>query len=316
MLDGGGVPALYFPSRTLRGVFRRICPWGTRVGEADVSESPWADCVKLMRFEKNNAGAGSGCVSAGGVVFGGPKLVLIAGPCTVESRDQMMEIACAVKEAGVSMLRGGAFKPRSSPYAFQGLCEKGLEILAEARAKTGLPVVTEVLECAHLEMVAGVADMVQVGSRNMHNSVLLRAAGASGKPVFLKRGMSARIEEFLLAAEYVLEAGGSDVVLCERGIRTFETATRFTLDLSAVPLLKQRTWLPVVVDPSHGTGMASLVPAMARAAVACGADGLMVEVHGQPDAARCDGDQSQTPEMFYRMVQDVKAVAEAVGRSV
>lgn len=269
-----------------------------------------------MRFERNSAGAaGEGHVSVGGVVFGGPKLVLIAGPCTVESRSQMMEIACAVKEAGASMLRGGAFKPRSSPYAFQGLCDKGLEILAEARAQTGLPVVTEVLESAHLERVCAVADMVQIGSRNMHNSVLLRAAGASGKPVFLKRGMSARIEEFLLAAEYVLEAGGAGLVLCERGIRTFETATRFTLDLSAVPLLKQRAWMPVVVDPSHGTGLAALVPAMARAAVACGADGLMVEVHGRPEEALCDGDQSETPEMFYRMVQEVRAVAGAVGRS-
>jgi 3-deoxy-7-phosphoheptulonate synthase len=269
-----------------------------------------------MRFEKNNAGAGCGCFDVSGVVFGGPKLVLIAGPCTVESRDQMMEIACAVKEAGASMLRGGAYKPRSSPYAFQGLCGKGLEILAEVRAQTGLPVVTEVLECAHLQEVAAVADMVQIGSRNMHNSVLLRAAGACGKPVFLKRGMSARIEEFLLAAEYILEAGCTRLVLCERGIRTFETATRFTLDLSAVPLLKQRSWLPVVVDPSHGTGVASLVPAMARAAVACGADGVMMEVHAHPEKALCDGDQSETPEMFFRTVKELKAIAEAVGRSV
>lgn len=274
------------------------------------------DGVGIMRFEKNSAGAGEGQVDVSGVVFGGPKLVLIAGPCTVESREQMMEIACAVKEAGASMLRGGAYKPRSSPYAFQGLCEKGLEILAEVRERTGLPVVTEVLECAHLEAVAAVADMVQIGSRNMHNSVLLRAAGACGKPVFLKRGMSARIEEFLLASEYILEAGCTRLVLCERGIRTFETATRFTLDLSAVPLLKQRSWMPVVVDPSHGTGVASLVPAMACAAVACGADGVMMEVHSHPEKALCDGDQSETPEMFYRTVKQLKAIAEAVGRSV
>jgi 3-deoxy-7-phosphoheptulonate synthase len=269
-----------------------------------------------MIFDKNNAGAGCGRVAVGGAVFGGQRLVLIAGPCTVESRGQMLEIACAVKEAGASMLRGGAFKPRSSPYAFQGLCEKGLEILAEARARTGLPVVTEVLETAHLPMVAAMADMVQVGSRNMHNSVLLRAAGACGKPVLLKRGMSATIEEFLLAAEYVLEAGCRQVVLCERGIRTFEPATRFTLDLSAVPLLKERTWLPVIADPSHGTGRASLVPAMARASVACGADGVMLEVHVHPDQALCDGDQSETPEMFVRLVKELRAVAEAVGRSV
>ena len=214
------------------------------------------------------------------------------------------------------MLRGGAYKPRSSPYAFQGLCEKGLEFLAEARERTGLPVVTEALETAHLAAVADAADMVQIGSRNMHNSVLLHAAGACGKPVLLKRGMSATIQEFLLAAEYILEAGCSRLVLCERGIRTFETATRFTLDLSAVPLLKQRTWLPVIADPSHGTGVATLVPAMARAAVACGADGVMVEVHGHPENALCDGDQSETPEMFYRMVAGLRAVAEAVGRTV
>ena len=269
-----------------------------------------------MRFERASASAGDGRVEAGGVCFGGPQLVLIAGPCTVESRDQMLEIACAAKEAGVSMLRGGAFKPRSSPYAFQGLCGKGLELLAEARARTGLPVVTEVLETAHLSEVAAVADMVQIGSRNMHNSVLLHAAGACGRPVFLKRGMSARLEEFLLAAEYVLAAGATRLVLCERGIRTFETATRFTLDLSAVPLLKQRTWLPVVVDPSHGTGVASLVEPMACAAAACGADGLMIEVHAHPEQALCDGDQSMTPEGLFRMVRQVRAVAEAVGRSV
>ena len=273
-------------------------------------------CVTPMIFDKNNAGAGSGQVEVGGAVFGGQRLILIAGPCTVESRDQMLEIACAVKEAGASMLRGGAFKPRSSPYAFQGLGEKGLEILAEARALTGLPVVTEVLESAHLPIVSAIADMVQIGSRNMHNSVLLRAAGACGKPVLLKRGMSATIEEFLLAAEYVLEAGCRQVVLCERGIRTFETATRFTMDLSAVPLLKERTWLPVIADPSHGTGRASLVPAMARGAVACGADGVMMEVHVHPDQALCDGDQSETPEMFARVVKELRAVAEAVGRTV
>ncbi len=269
-----------------------------------------------MIFEKDNAGEADGHVEVDGAVFGGGRLVLIAGPCTVESRDQMIEIARAVKEAGATMLRGGAFKPRSSPYAFQGLCEKGLEILAEARALTGLPVVTEVLETAHLPAVAAIADMVQVGSRNMHNSVLLRAAGECGKPVLLKRGMSATVEEYLLAAEYVLSAGCRRVVLCERGIRTFETATRFTLDLTAVPLLKQKTWLPVIVDPSHGTGRATLVSPMARAAVACGADGLMVEVHAHPEQALCDGEQSETPEMFYKLVRDLRAVAEAVGRTV
>lgn len=269
-----------------------------------------------MIVDKNSEGDDGGRVEVGGAVFGDKRLVLIAGPCTIESREQMLEVACAVKEAGASMLRGGAFKPRSSPYAFQGLCETGLTFLAEARERTGLPVVTEVLETSQLPAVAEVADMLQIGSRNMHNSVLLRAAGASGKPVLLKRGMSATIQEFLYAAEYVLNAGSRRVVLCERGIRTFETATRFTLDLNAVPLLKEKTWLPVIVDPSHGTGRADLVPAMSRAAVACGADGIMMEVHGHPECALCDGEQSETPEMFYRIVRDLKKIAEAVDRTV
>ena len=268
-----------------------------------------------MKFEKGEAGTRTVDVG-GGCVFGGSKLVIIAGPCTVEDRVQTLEIAAAVKEAGASMLRGGAYKPRTSPYAFQGLHEEGLAILAEARAQTGLPIITEVLESADLPNVAAVADMLQIGSRNMHNSVLLQAAGRTGKPVFIKRGMSARIDEFLLAAEYVLQTGNERIVLCERGIRTFETVTRFTLDLSAVPLLKQRTWIPVTVDPSHGTGVASLVSPMACAAVACGADAVMIEVHHHPDKAMCDGDQSETPEMFYRMVKEIKTIAGAVGRTV
>ena len=275
-----------------------------------------------MLFERDqngveaSGGEGKGVVRVDKVVFGGPQAVLIAGPCTVESRNQLLDIAGAVKEAGAVMLRGGAFKPRTSPYTFQGLCAKGLEYLAEARAMTGLPFVTEVLETAHLHDVAQVADMVQLGSRNMHNSVLLRAAGSCGKPVLLKRGMSARIEEYLLAAEYVLQGGARHVVLCERGIRTFETMTRFSLDLNAVPLLKERTWLPVIVDPSHGTSVSRLVTPMARAAVACGADGLIVEVHNRPEQALCDGKQSITLEAFAAMVKGVRDVAEAVGRTL
>ncbi len=269
-----------------------------------------------MLYDKTDQGARDVAVGSGNLVFGGQRLVLIAGPCSVESRAQTLEIAAAVKEAGADMLRGGAYKPRSSPYAFQGLAGQGLEILAEARAITGLPIVTEVLETIQLAEVAAVADMLQIGSRNMHNSVLLRAVGASGLPVMIKRGMSATIAEFLNAAEYVLMAGGRHVVLCERGIRTFESATRFTLDLSAVPLLKERTWLPVVVDPSHGTGRASLVPSMACAAVACGADGVMVEVHQTPAAALCDGGQSLTPERYFKLVREMRKVAEAVGREV
>lgn len=266
-----------------------------------------------MIFEKNSV-EGEARVKVCGVTFGGVELVVIAGPCTVESRGQMLETACAVKEAGADILRGGAFKPRASPYAFQGLCGEGLAILAEARERTGLPVVTEVLDTANITEVAAVADMLQVGSRNMHNTALLKAVGASGKPVLLKRGMSATLQEFLYAAEYVLCAGARDVVLCERGIRTFENATRFTLDLSAVPLLKERSWLPVIVDPSHATGRATLVPALARAAVACGADGLMMEVHAHPEQAMCDGEQSLTPEMFFNAVGELRAVAQAVGR--
>jgi len=269
-----------------------------------------------MKFDRCHAGESGRVVTVGGCVFGGPKVVLIAGPCTVESRTQMLEIACAVKEAGATMLRGGAYKPRTSPYSFQGLCEKGLEILAEAREKTGLPIVTEVMEASQLSQVACVADMLQLGCRNMDNYALLRTAGESGKPIFLKRGMSSRIEEFLLAAEYILATGNEQVVMCERGIPTFETATRFTLDLNAVSLLKQRTWIPVAVDPSHGPGKLSLVSPMSLAAVACGADALMVEVHNHPEKALCDGDQSEKPEELYRLVQQMKAVAESVGRMI
>ncbi len=268
-----------------------------------------------MIFEKHNTDGGRR-VNVCGVTFGGAGLVIIAGPCTVESREQMLEVASAVKEAGADILRGGAFKPRVSPYTFQGLCYEGLALLAEARELTGLPVVTEVLDTQDLDEVSAVADMLQVGSRNMHNTALLKAVGASGKPVLLKRGMSATLEEYLYAAEYVLDAGAHDVVLCERGIRTFETATRFTLDLSVVPLLKERTWLPVLVDPSHATGRAELVPPMARAAVACGADGVMVEVHAHPDQAWCDGEQSLTPEIFFKTVGELRAVAQALGRSM
>jgi len=269
-----------------------------------------------MIIDKDTQGAAAATVTVDNVVFGGQRLVLIAGPCTVEDRTQMIEIACAVKEAGAVMLRGGAFKPRSSPYAFQGLCEEGLAILAEARERTGLPVVTEVLESSQLPTVAAVADMLQIGSRNMHNSVLLRDAGASGKPVLLKRGMSATIQEYLYAAEYILSAGGQHVVLCERGIRTFETATRFTLDLNAIPVIKKETHLPVIVDPSHGTGIAEFVMPMARAGIAAGCDGLMVEVHPDPAKAMSDGPQSLTFAQFESLVREIRPVAEAMKRTV
>ncbi|MBX6351543.1 MAG: 3-deoxy-7-phosphoheptulonate synthase [Clostridia bacterium] len=255
-------------------------------------------------------------VRVGGVAFGGDEVVVAAGPCSVESREQILETARAAREAGAVMLRGGAYKPRTSPYSFHGLEEEGLRLLAEAREATGLPVVTEVLSPETVPLVAGYADMLQVGARNMQNYPLLQAVGRVGRPVLLKRGPGATVEEWLLAAEYVLDAGNEEVVLCERGIRTFETATRFTLDLNAVPLLKLWTHLPVVVDPSHGTGSARLVAPMALAAVAAGADGLLVEVHPDPARALSDGAQSLTPGEFAGLMSGLRRVARAVGREV
>jgi 3-deoxy-7-phosphoheptulonate synthase len=250
----------------------------------------------------------------GGVRIGGPDIVVMAGPCSVESEEQLLATADAVKRAGAKMLRGGAFKPRTSPYSFRGLQEEGLKILAEARRRTGLPVVTEAMDTRHLETVCAHADMIQIGSRNMQNYTLLEEVGKLRMPVLLKRGFSATIEEFLLAAEYIASGGNSRIVLCERGIRTFETSTRNTLDLSAVPLLKRWTHLPVIVDPSHGTGLWWLVPPMTRAAVAVGADGLLIEVHVKPQEALSDGEQSLLPETFERMMNDIRPLALAVGR--
>jgi 3-deoxy-7-phosphoheptulonate synthase len=249
-------------------------------------------------------------------VLGGDALVVAAGPCAVESREQLLESATAARESGARMLRGGAFKPRTSPYSFQGLGEKGIELLAEARAKTGLPFVTEVMTPAAVELVAEHADMLQIGARNMQNYDLLREVGRTRKPVLLKRALSGTIEELLMAAEYVLAGGNPNVVLCERGIRTFERATRNTLDLSAVAVLKEWSHLPVMVDPSHGTGKRSLVLPMALAAVAAGADGLLIEMHPDPDRALSDGPQSLTPEGFRDLMQRCRAVALAVARSL
>ncbi|MDI3297794.1 MAG: 3-deoxy-7-phosphoheptulonate synthase [Bacillota bacterium] len=253
-------------------------------------------------------------VWAGPVEVGGPGIVVMAGPCSVESREQLLEAAQAVREAGAAVLRGGAFKPRTSPYSFQGLGAEGLRLLAEARQRTGLPVVTEVMAPQEVELVAEYADVLQVGTRNMQNFSLLKELGRAGKPVLLKRGMSATVEEWLLAAEYVLSHGNPDVILCERGIRTFEHATRNTLDLSAVPLVKRLSHLPVVVDPSHATGLWELVTPMALAAVAAGADGLLVEVHPDPSQALSDGRQSLRPDRLARLVEQADAVAQAVGR--
>jgi 3-deoxy-7-phosphoheptulonate synthase len=251
-------------------------------------------------------------VRAGGLEVGTGRLTVIAGPCAVESRDQILTVAREVKAAGASALRGGAFKPRTSPYSFQGLKEQGLELLALARAETGLPIVSEVTAPELVSLIARYADVLQVGARSMHNYPLLEAAGASGRPVLLKRGMSATMDEFLLAAEYILRTGNGQVILCERGIRTFEDHTRFTLALASVPFLHQVTHLPVVVDPSHGTGKSDLVAAMACAAVAAGADGLLVEVHPEPEKALSDGFQALTPPAFRQMMEACRKVAEAV----
>lgn len=240
--------------------------------------------------------------------------ILIAGPCAVESETQIMTTAIAVRESGATMLRGGAFKPRSSPYSFRGLGEAGLKLLAQAREATGLPIVTEVMTPTDVDLVARYADLLQIGARNMQNYQLLEEVGRTGKPVLLKRGLAATFEEWLLSAEYILAQGNPNVILCERGIRTFETATRNTMDLNAVALAKRRSHLPVIVDPSHGTGKWYLVTPLALAAIAVGADGLIVEVHPDPDRATSDGGQSLTCENFATLVPQVRAVAAAVGR--
>jgi 3-deoxy-7-phosphoheptulonate synthase len=255
-------------------------------------------------------------VDIAGIRVGGSEVVVIAGPCAVESREQIFGTGWAVKKEGARILRGGAFKPRSSPYSFQGLGEDGLKLLSEIRSETGMPVVTEVMDTRQVELVGRYADILQVGSRNMQNYPLLKEVGMTKLPVLLKRGMMATIEEFLLAAEYVLSQGNSNVILCERGIRTFETSTRNTLDLSAVPMLKHLTHLPVIVDPSHGTGLRWMVPAMAKAAVAAGADGLIMEVHYDPDKALCDGYQSLGLDMFADLMKDLRRIAAAVDRHI
>jgi 3-deoxy-7-phosphoheptulonate synthase len=247
---------------------------------------------------------------------GGRALAIIAGPCSVEGRDMLRETARSVAASGAGMLRGGAFKPRSSPYAFQGLGEAGLKMLAEVRAETGLPIVTEVMDTRQVELVAEYADVLQIGARNMQNFALLSEVGRVQRPVLLKRGLSATIKEFLMAAEYVMAQGNRDVILCERGIRTYETATRNTLDIAAIPVLKAETHLPVMVDPSHAGGRADLVAPLSFAAIAAGADGLVVEVHPSPETALSDGDQSLTLQNFEKLMRQIRPFAEAAGRTV
>ncbi len=252
----------------------------------------------------------------GGLTIGGEEIVIMAGPCAVESAGQLLETARAVRAAGATVLRAGAFKPRTSPYSFQGLGVEGLKLLAQVRSETGLLIVTEAMDVETLEPVAEVADIIQIGSRNMVNYSLLKAVGRLNKPVLLKRGMAATITELLLSAEYILSEGNPNVILCERGVRGFDSSTRNVFDLSAIPLVHQLSHLPIIADPSHGTGDRHLVPAMARAAIAAGADGLLIEVHHQPDLALSDGGQSLFPEQFSTLMRDVHAIASLLGRRV
>ena len=253
-------------------------------------------------------------VDVNGVKIGGDRVIIMAGPCSVESREQVLEAAIVVKEGGAQILRGGAFKPRTLPYSFQGLGEEGLILLDEARKETGLPIVTEVMDADKVELVASYADILQIGTRNMQNFPLLKEVGRSDKPVMLKRGMSATINEWLGCAEYILAEGNPNVIMCERGIRTFETITRNTVDISAAPILHMISHLPVIIDPSHGTGSRSLVPPMSMAAIAAGADGVMVEVHPHPEEALCDGAQSLSPDDFKSFMSDIKPIIAATNR--
>jgi len=252
----------------------------------------------------------------GGIKIGGADVVVIAGPCSVESEKQILDTARLVRDAGATMLRGGAFKPRTSPYSFQGLGKKGLRLLAQAREETGLLIVTEALDTETVDIVAEHADVIQIGARNMQNFSLLKRAGRCGKPVLLKRGIAATITELLLSAEYLLAEGNHNVILCERGIRGFDNATRNVFDVTAIPVVKELSHLPIVADPSHGTGRRSKVTPMARAAVAAGADGVIIEVHPQPDRALSDGEQSLYPEQFQALMKEIAAIAEAIGRRI
>ena len=307
-----------------RGASRVII--GVIGAEARIREKPFAAMpgveaivpvetpYKLASYESRGVAS---TVEICGVSVGGDSAVaLICGPCSVESREQLLSIARTVKDCGARILRGGAFKPRTSPYSFQGLREDGLRFLADARNETGLPVITEIMDARDLPIVERYADCLQIGARNMHNFSLLKEVGRSHLPVLLKRGFSATINELIMSAEYILSEGNMNVLLCERGIRTFETATRYTLDLNAVPILKAKTHLPVVVDPTHGVGLREFIPQMALAAVAAGADAIMLEVHDTPDLAKSDGEQALVPDMLAKLFPRLRAVANAVGRDL
>jgi 3-deoxy-7-phosphoheptulonate synthase len=272
--------------------------------------------LKPYKFASRETHPQDTVIDVNGIDIGADKIVVMAGPCAVESREQILNSARLVKMAGGSILRGGAYKPRTSPYSFQGLGEEGLKYLAEARDETGLPIITELTDPRNLDLVCAYTDIIQIGARNMQNFALLTEIGRSGHPALLKRGPSAKIEDLLLAAEYIIKEGNRNIILCERGISTFETYTRNTLDLSAVAALKQLSHLPVVVDPSHSVGIANLIPSMAMAAIAAGADGLLVEIHPNPNAALCDGPQSLDFETFSNLMKKIAKVAAAVGRGI
>ncbi len=264
--------------------------------------------LKPYKLTSREAKEGNTVIQIRNIEIGGPEFIVMAGPCSIESEEQLMESAYIVKKGGADILRGGAFKPRTSPYSFQGMEEEGLKLLKKAREATGMPVVTEVLNTTDVDLVEEYADVLQIGARNVQNFALLKKVGGVGKPVLLKRGMMTTIEELLMSAEYIISSGNNDVILCERGIRTFETATRNTLDISAVPVLKELTHLPVIVDPSHAAGHWKYIIPLSRAAVAVGADGIMVEVHPEPEKAFSDGMQSLKPEKFYQLMEEVKTL--------
>jgi len=289
----------------------------------DMNQLRVYDCIdKVMRVQEPYKRANrmfhpeDSIVDVCGVKVGGKQITVMAGPCSVETREQIIGVAEDVKQMGAAILRGGAFKPRTSPYSFQGLQETGLDLLKEAKAVTGLPIITEIMSADKIERFVEDVDVIQVGARNMQNFELLKELGKTDKPILLKRGLSATIEEWLMSAEYIMAGGNDSVILCERGIRTFENYTRNTLDLSAIPAVKKLSHLPVVVDPSHAAGMWWMVEPLAKAAVAVGADGLIIEVHNDPEHALCDGAQSLKPERFGRLMQDLKIIAGAVGREL
>ncbi|NSW92288.1 MAG: 3-deoxy-7-phosphoheptulonate synthase [Firmicutes bacterium] len=272
--------------------------------------------MKPFKLASRELKQASTIVEVGGIKIGGEEIVVMAGPCAIENEESYMNTAFKVKEAGAKILRGGAFKPRTSPYSFQGLEEKGLKILAAAREATGLKIVTEVIDTRDVELVSAYTDIIQIGARNMQNFKLLQEAGMAGKPILLKRGLAATIEEWLMAAEYILSSGNDNVILCERGIRTYETATRNTIDMSAIPVVKELSHLPIIVDPSHATGSWKYVPALAKGAIATGADGLLIEVHSDPTCALCDGPQSLKPSKFMQLMEELGPIARAVGKKL